>query len=96
MLKTFKELGFNRCLNARFLYSHNSFPENLETHSEEQRKKFHHKIRHRKETSRKWNIDMMADFFWLLQQKVQDKLILKKMYFYICLYNVYFIHELHF
>jgi hypothetical protein len=75
-LHKFKELGCNMSVKVNFLDSHlDYFPANLGAISEEQRERFHQDI---KEMERRyqgrWNMSMIADYCWMLQQEVPEGL----------------------
>jgi hypothetical protein len=81
MLDKFKELGCNMSLKVHFLDSHlDYFPANIGAISEEQGERFHQDI---KEMERRyqgrWNMNMMADYCWMLQQEVPEGLQKRKL-----------------
>ena len=72
MLKNYKRLGCLMSYEVHFLHSRlDYFPENL---SEEQGERFHQDIKEMERHSQnKWNINMIADFCWMLKREsVED------------------------
>lgn len=71
MLRKYQQLGCLMNYKLHFLHSHlDYFPENLGDYSEEQGERFHQDI---KEMERRyqgrWDINMMADFCWMLMRE---------------------------
>lgn len=71
MIKAYKAQGCNMSLKLHFLSSHvDYFPENLGAFSEEQGERFHQDL---KDVERRyqggWNINMMADYCWMLKRE---------------------------
>ena len=73
MVKNFQPLGLLINLKLHFLHSyHDKFPDNLGEFSEEQGERFHLNIKVMETRyQRRWDVNMMADFCWMLKRDVQ-------------------------
>ncbi|GBM57695.1 hypothetical protein AVEN_222544-1 [Araneus ventricosus] len=80
MIKNFKILGCSMSLKVHFLDSHlDYFPEILGAVSEEQCERFHQDIKEMERLYQgKWNVSMIADYFWMLQRDNPCKVPCKK------------------
>jgi hypothetical protein len=76
MLEKFKGVGRNMSQKVHFLGCHfDYFPANLWVISEEQGERFHHVIKEMgRRNQGRWNMRMMADYCWMLQQDVLEGL----------------------
>ncbi|GBN50607.1 hypothetical protein AVEN_77669-1 [Araneus ventricosus] len=70
MIKNFKILGCRMSVKVHFLDSHlDYFPENLGAVSEEQGERFHQDMKEMERRYQgKWNVNMIADYCWMLQR----------------------------
>lgn len=71
LLKNYQKLGCLMNLKLHFLHSHlDYFPENLGDYSEEQGERFHQDLKEMERRYQgKWDINMMADFCWMLKRE---------------------------
>ncbi|GBM94846.1 hypothetical protein AVEN_201450-1 [Araneus ventricosus] len=80
MIKNFKILGCSMSSKVHFLDSHlDCFSENLGAVSEEQGEIFHQDIKEMERRYQgKWNVSMIADYFWMLQRDNPYKVYKRK------------------
>jgi len=73
MIENYERLGCLMNVKLHFLDSHlNYFPENLGDYSEEQGERFHQDLKEiEKRYQGKWDINMMADYCWLLKREIE-------------------------
>jgi len=73
MLKNYKQLGGLMSYKLHLLHSHiDNFPENLGNYSEEQGECFHQDMKEMERYQGRWNVNMMADFCWMLKRESVD------------------------
>ena len=75
LLENYQELGCLMNLKLHFLHSHlDYFPANLGDYSEEQGERFHQDIQEMERRYQgRWDINMMADFCWMLKRDTETK-----------------------
>jgi len=73
MIENYERLKCLMNVKLHFLDSHlNYFPENLGDYSEEQGERFHQDLKEiEKRYQGRWNINMMADYCWLLKREIE-------------------------